>query len=279
MTTKQLIVDNNFRFNHKLGQNFITDTNLLSAIVQDAGVTKADTIVEIGVGAATLTRLIAASAERVIGYEIDTRLKNIVQQNLQGIDNVNIVYKDFLKCNIDEIESDLPNNYKVVANLPYYITTPIIMLFVEQSLKVSSLTIMVQKEVAERISATNGNKDYSAVTIAIQAYCNVTQLRSVGRKSFYPVPNVDSVVVRLDFHRNNDIICRQTFRNVVRACFSMRRKTLVNNLMPSLNLSRQQATDLLAKQNLDFNIRSECLSVQQFIILSNDYYHLCNNLA
>lgn len=279
MTTKQLIVDNNFRFNHKLGQNFITDTNLLSAIVQDAEVTKADTVVEIGVGAATLTRLIAASADRVIGYEIDKRLKNIVQQNLQGIDNVNIVYKDFLKCNIDEIESDLPNNYKVVANLPYYITTPIIMLFVEQSLKVSSLTIMVQKEVAERISATNGNKDYSAVTVAIQAYCNVTQLRSVGRKSFYPVPNVDSVVVRLDFHRNNDIICRQTFRNVVRACFSMRRKTLVNNLMSSLNLSRQQATDLLAKQNLDFNIRSECLSVQQFIILSNDYYHLCNNIA
>lgn len=275
MTTKELLISNNFKFSHSLGQNFITDINLLDAITQDADINKTDTVLEIGVGAATLTRSLALAADRVVGYEIDTKLTNIINATLEGINNVDIIYKDILRCSIDEIEGNLPINYKVVANLPYYITTPIIMLFVEQSTKVNSLTIMVQKEVAQRITASSGTKDYSAVTVAIAAVCQVSLLRNVNRKAFHPVPNVDSSVIRLDFNKDTSkIICRNTFRKVVRASFSMRRKTLLNNLVTSLNLTREAANDLIINLDVDINIRSECLTIEQFITLSNNYYKL-----
>lgn len=266
MDIKKIIADNNFRFSHKLGQNFITDSNLLSAIVEDGGVTAIDTVVEIGAGAGTLTRELCKKANKVVAIEIDKNLQPILEKTLEDCQNVQLVFADIMKLGIAEIERLCGNKpYRVVANLPYYITTPIIMMFVEEATKCQSLTVMVQKEVADRFIALPSTADYGAITASINLCCNVKQMRKVGKNMFFPTPNVDSAVVRLDFankFQNVDIVA---VRKLIRQAFSMRRKTLANNL--SCLRPKQYWEEKLISMSLPPNIRGEALGVSQFVKL------------
>lgn len=251
----------NHNFKKKFGQNFITDKNLLSAIVDDAEIDKSDEVLEIGAGAGTLTREISNRAKKVISYEIDKDLES----HLLGLklNNVNFIFKDIMKENLLEIENYFENGYKLIANLPYYITTPIIFKFLKNSKKLKSLTIMVQKEVAERIVATKGEKDYGILTIMINFYGNAKITRNVNRKMFYPEPNVDSAVVRIDIDREKyKNIDDDKFYSFVQSCFSMRRKTLKNNLEHS-NLKLKMKIDNLPQSIL--SLRAENLSFDDFV--------------
>ena len=251
----------NHNFKKKFGQNFITDKNLLSAIVDDAEIDKSDEVLEIGAGAGTLTKEISNRAKKVISYEIDKDLESY----LLGLklNNVNFIFKDIMKENLLEIENYFEDGYKIIANLPYYITTPIIFKFLKNSKKLKSLTIMVQKEVAERIVATKGEKDYGILTIMINFYGNAKITRNVNRKMFYPEPNVDSAVVRIDIDREKyKNIDDDKFYSFVQSCFSMRRKTLKNNLEHS-NLKLKMKIDNLPQSIL--SLRAENLSVDDFV--------------
>ena len=254
----------NHNFKKKFGQNFITDKNLLSAIVDDAEIDKSDEVLEIGAGAGTLTKEISNRAKKVISYEIDKDLESY----LLGLklNNVNFIFKDIMKENLLEIENYFEDGYKIIANLPYYITTPIIFKFLKNSKKLKSLTIMVQKEVAERIVATKGEKDYGILTIMINFYGNAKITRNVNRKMFYPEPNVDSAVVRIDIDREKyKNIDDDKFYSFVQSCFSMRRKTLKNNLEHS-NLKLKMKIDNLPQSIL--SLRAENLSFDDFVNIS-----------
>lgn len=251
----------NHNFKKKFGQNFITDKNLLSAIVDDAEIDKSDEVLEIGAGAGTLTKEISNRAKKVISYEIDKDLESY----LLGLklNNVNFIFKDIMKENLLEIENYFEDGYKLIANLPYYITTPIIFKFLKNSKKLKSLTIMVQKEVAERIVATKGEKDYGILTIMINFYGNAKITRNVNRKMFYPEPNVDSAVIRIDIDREKyKNIDDDKFYSFIQSCFSMRRKTLKNNLEHS-NLKLKMKIDNLPQSIL--SLRAENLSFDDFV--------------
>lgn len=258
-----------FTFKKRFGQNFISDPVLLGRIVEGAGVDKTSTVIEIGCGAGTLTRAIAERAKFVYGYEIDASLKPVLSRALSGVENAEIIFADFMRIRLDELEKSLPE-YKVVANLPYYITTPLIMLFIEHSSKCASLTVMVQEEVARRLCASPDTPDYGAITasVALRGKCEI--LERVGRERFTPSPNVDSAVVRIDLRELRlDVDDIPTYKKVVRAAFSSRRKTLENNLVNNFSLSRGQAKSLIAQCGLPEGIRGEALSPEDFAALSN----------
>ncbi len=262
-----------FRFNKALGQNFISDTNLLKGIVADSGITENDTVVEIGTGAGTLTRQIAAVAKKVYSFEVDKNLESVLALTLQGVDNVEVVFRDVLKMKDDEFKSIVGDGeFKVVANLPYYITTPLIMRFLESDFAVTSLTIMVQEEVGLRLVAKPGTPDYSAITLAVLLRGEANITRKVGRNMFYPAPNVDSAVVRIDVDRdklageNKALIHR-----LVRAAFAMRRKTLVNNLNASFGLTKAEVAEKLTRAGFDERVRGEALSLEDYVKLSKEF--------
>lgn len=258
-----------FTFKKKFGQNFIGDEELLNRIVDGAGVTNDSTVIEIGCGAGTLTKAISKKAKYVYGYEIDTSLKPVLARTLAGVDNAEIIFQDFLRLRLDEIEKGL-GEYLVVANLPYYITTPLIMLFVELSKKCKSLTVMVQEEVALRLCAKADTPDYGAITanVALRGKCTI--LERVGRERFTPSPNVDSAVVRIDLEEKRlDVMDEELYKKVVKAAFSSRRKTLVNNLINNFSLNRTQAEELIKGCGLDLAVRGESLSPEQFATLAN----------
>lgn len=259
-----------FRFNKALGQNFIFDGNLLDAIVSDAGVTAEDTVVEIGTGAGTLTARLAARAKKVFSFEVDERLRPVLDISLKGAENVEVVFRDVMKMKDDELREMIGGEFKVVANLPYYITTPLIMRFVESTLPVRSLTVMVQKEVADRLTAEVGSADYAAVTLAVKVFGAAAVTRIVDRHMFRPAPNVDSAVVRIDRVPGRlDGADEKLVRKLVRAAFAMRRKTLVNNLAASFGIPKQQATDLVTACGFPADVRGERLSLDDFIRLSH----------
>lgn len=259
-----------FRFNKALGQNFIFDGNLLDAIVADAGVTAEDTVVEIGTGAGTLTARLAARAKKVFSFEVDERLRPVLDISLKGAENVEVVFRDVMKMKDDELREMIGGEFKVVANLPYYITTPLIMRFAESTLPVSSLTVMVQKEVADRLTAEVGSADYAAVTLAVKVFGDAAVTRIVDRHMFRPAPNVDSAVVRMDRVPGRlDGADEKLVRKLVRAAFAMRRKTLVNNLAASFGIPKQQATDLVTACGFPADVRGERLSLDDFIRLSH----------
>lgn len=258
-----------FSFKKKFGQNFISDSTLLNRIVDGAGVDDNSTVIEIGCGAGTLTKALAQKANKVYGYEIDTSLKPVLSRTLADLQNVEIIFKDFLRLRLDEIEKGL-GEYLVVANLPYYITTPLIMLFVENSSKCKSLTVMVQEEVANRLCAKANTPDYGAITasVALRGECKI--LERVGREMFTPSPNVDSAVVRIDLcQKRLDVEDEELYKKVVKTAFAARRKTLVNNLMNGFSLSRGQAEELVSGVGLDLTVRGESLSPEQFACLAN----------
>lgn len=263
---KDLIQKHDFHFTKKFGQNFISDSNLLDAIVDDANISAEDIVLEIGAGAGTLTKSLAKKAKKVVAYEIDKNLVGVLYENLSDVDNAELRFMDFMKESIDTLKSEF-STAKVVANLPYYITTPVIMRLLENGIG-KSITVMVQKEVADRLTANPGNKDYSAITVKVKSLGGAVVTRKVLRNMFYPIPNVDSAVVRLDIkpiYRGKN---EQFTDKVVKTAFLMRRKTLINNLT-SLNFTKEELSEVLVELGIDVNARGETLSPEQFVALSD----------
>lgn len=262
---KDIIRGVDFHFNKALGQNFITDANLLDAIVADSGINGDDTVVEIGTGAGTLTRAIAKVAKKVYSFEVDRNLQPVLALSLQGVDNAEVIFRDVLKMKDDELKSVVGDSFKVVANLPYYITTPLAMRFIESTLDVKSVTIMVQKEVALRFVAKPNTADYSAITLAIEMAGNVQITRNVSRNMFFPSPNVDSAVVRIDIDRTKlDGENAPLLHKLVRSSFAMRRKTLANNLSVAFQIDKQEAGKLIEEAGFSPMVRGEALSLDDY---------------
>ena len=271
MQLKDVLYKNGFHFNKRFGQNFLTDTNLLRSIVDKAGITENDTVVEIGVGGGTLTRAIAEKAKRVIGFEIDTNLKPVLAETLAGLSNVEIIYKDVMKMKTEDIENMIGGRFSVVANLPYYITTPILMKFIEESDMVDSITVTIQEEVADRLCATAGSSEYGAITASIDAVGDAQKIMRIDRKMFYPSPNVDSAVVKIQMNKEKyDIKDMLAYRAVIRSAFLSRRKTLVNNLMMSFKIDRATAEDIVVSVKGDALVRGEVLNTLDFVKLQEE---------
>lgn len=263
MDIKSALYANGFAFKKKFGQNFITDENLLRAIVADAGVDGETTVLEVGAGAGTLTRALSQRAKRVVSYEIDETLEPVLRETLKGCNNVTLRFGDFMKCKLPELEKEI-GNYLLVANLPYYITTPLIMRMVEESKRCTGLVVMVQEEVALRFSAEAGTKEYGAVTAAIARRGSVSLLRKVSRNLFTPRPNVDSAIVKIDFTRGGfEVKSEKAYRGAVRCAFLNRRKTLENNLISAYKISRDCAKEILREAEIEEGVRGETLSPLQ----------------
>ena len=258
-----------FNFKKKFGQNFLSDTNLLRAIVSDAGIDENSTVLEIGTGAGALTRALAEKAKRVVSYEIDRDLQPVLSETLAGLDNVKVVFRDFAKEDLAALEKEL-GEYTVVANLPYYITTPLMMRFAEGATTCLGLTVMVQVEVALRFCAKENTADYGAVTAALARRGKAELLRKVPRTMFTPRPNVDSAIVKVDFGQGGfEVKNAKAYRDTVRCAFLSRRKTLENNLVNTFKLSRAQAQDVLSAAHVRDGARGESLSPQELGALSD----------
>ena len=262
---KDIIRGVDFHFNKALGQNFITDANLLDAIVADSGINGDDTIVEIGTGAGTLTRAIAKVAKKVYSFEVDRNLQPVLALSLQGVDNAEVVFRDVLKMKDDELRSIVGDKFKVVANLPYYITSPVLFYFLENDFPLDGITVMVQKEVALRFVAKPNTADYSAITLAIEMAGNAQITRNVSRNMFFPSPNVDSAVVRIDIDRTKlDGENAPLLHKLVRSSFAMRRKTLANNLSVAFQIDKQEAGKLIEEAGFSPMVRGEALSLDDY---------------
>ena len=269
---REVLARHGFSFKKQFGQNFISDTNLLESIVSLAGVDQDATVLEIGCGAGTLTRALAAKAGRVIAYEIDKKLQPVLAETLAGVDNAEVVFRDFLRQDMAELESKLPP-YTVVANLPYYITTPLVTKFLDEAHKAKALVVMVQDDVARRFCAREGTPDYGAITAAIARRASAEIVKSVPRRRFFPVPNVDSAVVRLTFAEGRiPVRDAATYRATVRAAFLSRRKTLENNLMQAFSLPREEAQDILRRAGVPDKARGETLSPRALAALADLLY-------
>lgn len=260
----------NFEFKKKYGQNFLKDTNLLRAIVADANVGENDNILEIGAGAGALTReLSRATKGKVLSVEIDKTLQPILAENLKDCSKVEIIFGDILKISPKEIEQKFAGEpFRVVANLPYYISTPIIFYLIESELKIKSITVMLQKELADRICAQPNTKDYGGISVVLGLYGEVKKTRDVPRALFTPQPNVDSAIISLEINPNHADNIVEISR-VVKACFAMRRKTLANNLMQGFNLPRETANSILDTCEIPQNARAETLQKEQFVRLTS----------
>lgn len=270
MDVKKVLKENDFSFKKKFGQNFLTDKTLLDEIVKGAGVGKDDAVLEIGVGAGTLTYSLSQKAEKVIGYEIDKSLKPVLEKTLADSFNVEIVFADALKTKIEQIEDKIGKPYRLVSNLPYYITTPLIMKFITEAKNCVSITAMVQKEVALRLCAGEGSSEYGAITAGIDVVGDSEIIAYVDKTKFMPMPKVDSAVVNIVIDKNKyDVKSMKKYRDVVRCAFSSRRKTLVNNLINAFPLTREQSENILSELNIDVKSRGETLSTEQFVQLAN----------
>lgn len=268
---RQILRRHGFSFKKAFGQNFLSDESLLQEIVNKAGVDKDDTVLEIGLGAGALTRELCKKAKRVVGYEIDKNLKPVLAETLEEFNNVEIVFSDVMKEKIGEVEKKLGGEYIMVANLPYYITTPIVMEFLEKAKNLKAMVIMVQEEVAERFASKSGTSDYGAITVAINLRGRANIVMRVGREKFTPSPNVDSAVVKIDIDKGKtDGVDLNAVREVVRIAFSNRRKMLVNNLMNGFKISREDAEKVLLSSNISLTARGEVLSAEEFIKLSDE---------
>lgn len=255
-----------FKFDKSLGQNFIYDTNLLRAVVNDAGITESDTVVEVGAGEGTLTRAIAEKAKKVVSFEIDTRLKEKLDSVSNEFQNVEFIYDDILKTLPQELSAITGGRFKVVANLPYYITTPIMFYFIENGFCLDGMTLTVQKEVAQKITAKSGDADYGVLTVMTALAGKARITRIIPRECFKPIPNVDSAVVRLDIY--NDYRPDDKVRTCVRKCFASRRKTLANNLRAGYGLERERAERLAVTVSGNAMVRAQELSPQDFVKLN-----------
>lgn len=263
----------NFVFQKKFGQNFLIDPHVLEKIVDAAQITREDCVLEIGPGIGTMTQYLAESAREVVAVEIDRALIPILQDTLSAYDNVTVRNEDIMKVDVGQIvrERNQGRPIKVVANLPYYITTPIIMSLLESHVPVQSITVMVQKEVADRMQVGPGTKDYGALSLAVQYYARPEVVARVPANCFMPRPSVDSTVVRLTRYQKPPVEARDEKHlfALVRASFNQRRKTLANGLANGVGIPRDQVTAALQEMGLPATVRGEALTLEQFATLSN----------
>lgn len=265
---KNLIEKYDFKFKKKFGQNFLKDKNILQNIVLKSEVDKKTLVIEIGVGAASLTKYLSENAKNVLAYEIDETLKPIINESLIDKDNVEVLYIDFLNSTVKEdIKKYNYSKLYVVANLPYYITTPIIEKIINDKLNVDKIVVMVQKEVGDRFSAKVGSRQYNSLTIFLNYYFDIKKIMDVSRNCFVPAPNVDSVVVEMKKKdKKYNVQNEELFFKLVRDSFRYKRKNLRNNLKDyDLDIIGQ----VLSNYNLDLNVRAENLTIDQFIEISN----------
>lgn len=271
----KVLNENKLSAKKKFGQNFLTDQNILSSIIDAASLDKDCAVIEIGPGLGSLTERLCEAAGFVLCYEIDGDLIPILKDNLKNFNNFDVIHKDILDVDINKDIEERLSKYKniyVVANLPYYITTPIILGLLSKTDKITKYVMMMQLEVADRICGTPKTKDYNALSIAIKYRADATKICKVARTVFIPAPNVDSAVVRLDLYKEKKYILKneEHFFSFIRECFNQRRKTLVNNLSGSL--SKDFIYKMLEDNNIKPTVRSEELSIDDFINLSN---YLC----
>lgn len=271
--TIQIIKKYDFAFQKRFGQNFLIDGHVIEKIINAADITKDDTILEIGPGIGTMTQYLAEAAGKVYAVEIDKNLLPVLDETLAEYDNVEVINNDILKIDINALLGEEAENVKVVANLPYYITTPIIMGLFENHIPAKSITVMVQKEVALRMQATPGSKDYGALSLAVQYYANPYIVANVPPNCFMPRPNVGSAVIRLTRWDNPPVQVKdeKLMFDLIRASFNQRRKTLQNgiNNAPNLNFSKEQVVGALSKMGLSESVRGEALTLEQFARLSD----------
>ena len=267
-----------FNFQKKFGQNFLIDTHVLERIIEAAGITKDDFVLEIGPGIGTMTQYLCENAREVTAVEIDQNLIPILADTLSAYDNVTVINEDILKLDIVKLakEKNAGKPIKVVANLPYYITTPIIMGLFESHVPIDSITIMVQKEVADRMQTGPGNKDYGALSLAVQYYADPYIVANVPPNCFMPRPKVGSAVIRLTRHAAPPVKVdnEKWMFDIIRASFNQRRKTLANGLFNSdkIDLPKDVITEAIAKLGKGESVRGESLSLEEFAALSNDLW-------
>ena len=275
--TLAVINKHEFAFQKKFGQNFLIDEGIVNKIVREAGVTKDDFVLEIGPGIGTMTQLLCEQAGGVAAVEIDTNLIPILKETLADYDNVTIINEDILKVDIKKLaeEKNGGNPIKVVANLPYYITTPIIMGLFESNVPIDSITVMVQKEVADRMQVGPGTKDYGALSLAVQYYSKPQVVINVPPECFIPRPNVGSAVIRLTKYKEPPVKVKdeKLMFKLIRASFNQRRKTLANGLnnSPEINFSKEEITAAIESLHKGPSIRGEALTLWEFAALS-DYF-------
>lgn len=262
---------NSHEFKKSLGQNFISDKNLLNAIADDAEINSTEMVVEIGAGAGTLTKVIASKCKKIVSFEVDESLKEDLSIIEAEHKNLKVVFKDFLKVERDELlqyfGDEKIENIKVIANIPYYITTPIVFKLLNWCSSVKDISIMVQKEVGERMVATQGFKNYGALSAVVNYYGKATIKRIVKKQNFYPMPKVDSCIVNIKIRENIDENYAVGVSKFIQSCFFNRRKTLCNNLMSTLSITRGSAEFALNQLSLNANVRAEELSSEQFELL------------
>lgn len=273
--TKFILKKYNISANKKLGQNFLIDDNIINEIIDSSNVNKNDLIIEIGPGLGTLTAKLLENAGKVIAIELDDRMIKILSDRFKLYDNFTLIHNDVLKIDLNQIiKENIENldNVKVVANLPYYITTPIIMKLLEDRVNIQSITVMVQKEVAERITATPGDKLSGAITYSIDYYAEAKEVVFVSKECFMPSPEVDSEVIKLTLRDKPkvNVVNEELFFKIIKASFSQRRKTLLNGLANSgIINNKEKLKEILEDMGLNLEIRGEKLSIEQFADLAD----------
>ncbi len=266
---KELLEKNGFSLKKKFGQNFIIDENVINSIIDKSKINKDTLVIEVGPGAGSLTYKLGMSAKNVVCYEIDTTLENVLKENISGLNNVKVIYQDFLKANVlDDIKGYEYKKLYFVANLPYYITTPIIIKIIEDCIPVDKMVFMVQKEVGNRFKALPGSKEYGSLSVYLNYYFDVKKILDISCHVFMPEPNVDSIIV--EFSKKENLLAvknEEVFFKLIRDSFTQKRKTLRNNLK-GYNLEKIE--EVLNRHNLDLSVRAEQLSTEIFIEIANN---------
>lgn len=279
-TIKELNKKYEFRFTKSLGQNFLTDKNIIEDIIESSAVEEGDLVIEIGPGMGVITREAALRAKKVIAVEIDKNLMPVLEETLTNLDNVEVINADILKTDINSLirKENHTGKVRIIGNLPYYITTPIVMKILEDGVQAESLTIMMQKEVADRIKAAPGSKDYGALSVAVQFFCSVEDVRKVPRTVFIPMPQVDSEVLRLDIYKKRPVEVRhkEVFFEVVKAGFGQRRKTLLNSITGVRGINKETAGSALDAAGIERTRRAETLSIAEFAALADE---ICDRIG
>jgi 16S rRNA (adenine1518-N6/adenine1519-N6)-dimethyltransferase len=278
--TIEIVKKYDFAFQKKFGQNFLIDSHVLNKIITSSNINKEDVVIEIGPGIGSLTQQLAENAKQVIAVEIDKKLIPILEDTLSDYNNITIINEDILKVDIVKLVKEKNDNkpIKVVANLPYYITTPIIMGLFESNVPVDSITVMVQKEVADRMKAKPGTKDYGALSLAVGYYSEPYIVANVPPNCFMPRPKIGSAVIRLTKHKQPpvDVVDAKLLFKIIRASFNQRRKTLINGLYNNLEgmFEKDQLKHAIENIGLKLNVRGETLSLEEFSNLANELYKL-----
>jgi 16S rRNA (adenine1518-N6/adenine1519-N6)-dimethyltransferase len=264
-----MLVLNNFNFKKKFGQNFIIDENIINNIIEKSGIDKDTLVIEVGPGAGALTYKLAENSKEVIAFEIDKALEPILKSNLKQFKNIQLIFEDFLKTDLNQVlKGKEYNKIYVVANLPYYITTPILMKIIDSKINIDKIVIMVQKEVGDRFKAKPGTKDYSSLSIFLQYYFDIKKIMDISRNVFMPRPNVDSIVVLFESKKEIlDLKNEELFFKLIRDSFTQKRKTIRNNLK---EYDLETIEKVLKKHKYDLTIRAEQISLDIFVEIANE---------